>query len=672
MDTFELLPSLAQGELAETSAPELVSAVFRSRASGTLWMETEESAEIRCFFRAGDMCGTGIFKDFQTLAHVLLAHDWVAALDIESTREEAASSGRRHGEVLVERGFLTHDQLRTALGAQHTANLARLLSLNRGRYDWRGWEPPPAWAVEVVVDPVACVVDALELEQHAPRRRRVLEWMGDQAARLSLDWPELLGRVNLGPVDRRAAALLALPRTLEEFVEASRLPQTRAEALMVALLLAGGVEPQPRMSAPPPSRTRFEPAGIDPQPEPVLEPLPEAEIQPEVAAPQEAEPGVEPLDADRLQPAQGRRAVVNEDEALARLDSLSLDDLAAAPAAAPAVPAEDEPLEIDHARRGASAGGHTAKITRDEPTLDLELEGDPGEQRSRDAEVKKKLVARGLRNLGSAPRAQQDGAIVEELPEQGQIDESQLSPQEQQLVDEVRSRLRLAPGQNAYARLGVSPAAPAEHVKSAYLTLAKRFHPDRAAGALAGLAPQLQSLFSMLKDAHDSLSSPAARARYDEKLKAGGSGQPASRKEDAGLALKMGDVLLKKRDFEAAITKLRRAVDLEPNGDSLAALAWALVLDPKATPSAKEEAAGLINRALRAPGATARTFYVAGVLWRTKDPDSAVEAFRKALELDASHSDAALELRLIEQRRGKQGKSGGGVLSGLLFGKRKG
>jgi hypothetical protein len=39
--------------------------------------------------------------------------------------------------------------------------------------------------------------------------------------------------------------------------------------------------------------------------------------------------------------------------------------------------------------------------------------------------------------------------------------------------------------------------------------------------------------------------------------------------------------------------------------------------------------------------------------------------------MDAKHPDAALELRLIEQRRGKQAKTSGGVLSGLLFGKRK-
>jgi predicted TPR repeat methyltransferase len=91
--------------------------------------------------------------------------------------------------------------------------------------------------------------------------------------------------------------------------------------------------------------------------------------------------------------------------------------------------------------------------------------------------------------------------------------------------------------------------------------------------------------------------------------------------------------------------------------------------DPKH--ATKEEAASLINRALRAPGATARTFYVAGVVWRTKDPESAVDAFRKALELEPGHADASLELRLLESRR-KGGKpAGGGVLSGLLFGKRK-
>ena len=734
MDTFELLPSLAQGELSETSTPELVSAVFRSRASGTLWMEPEEGNEIRCFFRAGDMCGTASFKGFQTLAHVLLANDWVDALDIDSSREEAAANAQRHGEVLIAKGLLTPDQLRTALGAQHTANLKTLLALTTGKYDWRGWEPPPPWAREVTVDPVSCVIDALEQEHFEPRRRKVLDWLGHNAARLSLDWPELQARVDLGPVERRAAALLALPRNLEEFVHASRLPQTRAEALLVALLLAGGVEPQPRSasSAPPPQPRVSQPARApqprapEPEPEPIepeavvepehleaelapepaheplLDPLPEPlgdpeplgepepidELRPEElhTMPQPPPASSDPFAEAELQPPRAitdelpaigqRRATVDEDEALKRLDSLSLDDMAPS---TPAPPPAEEPLEIDHRPRSASkAGGSTGSMNRDEVTFDHPLETEAPPPPSTD-DLRKKLRARGMRNLGTmTPPSELEGAQpVQSQRAAAPIDTSQLSPEDQRFVDEVRSRLRAAPKQDAYGRLGLSSGVTQDQIKAAYLAAAKRFHPDRASSSptMTPLTGEVQTLFALLKDAFDAIATPELRAKYDAAMKSVPGGIPGakagSRKEEAAIAVKMGEVLLKKRDFEGALNKLRRAVDLDATGDALAALAWALVADPKGTPQSKEEAASLINRALRAPGATARTYYVAGVLWRTKDPDSAADAFRKALEMDPNHSDASLELRLLEQRRGKQQKTGGGVLSGLLFGKRK-
>jgi curved DNA-binding protein CbpA len=649
VDTFELLPSLAQGELSETGAPELVAAVFRSRASGTLWLETEEGKEIRAFFRAGDMCGSAYFDGFRSLAHVLLENDWVDALDIDSSRTQADASKKRHGEVLVAKGLLTLEQLHGALAEQHRANLATLLGLTAGRYDWRGTEPPPAWAREVVVDPVGALIDAFEQEKHAPRRKRVLQWLGNHAARLSPDWPELQGRVTLGPLDHRAAALLALPRRLRDFVQSSRLSQTRAEALLVALLLAGAAEPQPGDAVEPAAaRTKAPRAKAAAAPVPdempfapdaILEPFPEAESQP-------PEPALDLADAL----SEPSSPPFDEQEALARLDSLSLDDVVP-------VAAADEPLEIDLPPRHAAAGTTTGEVSDDRRDL------------------RKKMMARGQRNLGalpSPPRKNIEGAQAVE-PAVHDIDKTELSHEDRSLVDEVRSRARLVATQNAYAVLGVSPATPQDGIKSAYLRLAKRFHPDKASDpSLAGLLPELQALFSALKEAWDCVSTPALRAKYDANLKAGPvASKGTSKREEATLALKMGEVLLKKRDFEAALNKLRRSVDLDPNADAMAALAWALVSDPKASEQAKEEAASLINRALRAPGATARTYYVAGVLWRTKDPDSAVDAFRKALEIEPQHSDAALELRLIEQRRGKRQKAGGGVLSGLLFGKRK-
>jgi curved DNA-binding protein CbpA len=740
VDTFELLPTLAQGELSETSAPELVAAAFRSRASGTLWVETPGKVELRVYFRAGDMCGAAHSEAFHTLAHVLLANDWVSALEIDSTRDEAVSERKRHGEVLVAKGLLTPEQLRAALRAQHSSNLNTLLAQGAGSYDWRGWEPPPIWAREVA-DPGMCFVTALESEKHEKRRRKVLDWLGLHSARLSPDWPELQQRLALEAAEEKAAGLLKLPRKLSELVQASKLSQARAEALLVTLLLTGAVEPQPEeapvrappplpaLTPPPPLAPRMTPtsqprvpppatsprvtpanvapAGIRPSPPPpappprvtpssvapaakpgrltaddlldmVLEPLPEEAplLRPMPARaleddlltplPTQAgefpEPTLQASEHDLLPPLEldttprGNAREARQDQAMAQLDALLQDDTAT----------DEPPLEIDTNRSPVAHGG----------SFDAQGEA---QQDSSAKELRKKLLARGLRNLGGSPGA--SGERVEEpvlpsAPAQPQA-AKKMTDEERRFADDATDRLRRAPAQTAYARLGVSPNASQEAIKAAYLSAAKLFHPDRASGGLASMQGDLQQLFGFLKEAYESLSVKEVRERYDLAQRTGtsssGNGpRRSSQKDEAILAVKMGEVLLKKRDFEAAIAKLRRAVELDASGDALAALAWALVADPKATPATKEEAATLINKALRAEGVTGRTFYVAGVLWRTKDPDSAMDAFRKALELEPKNADAALELRLIEQRRGKQQKAGGGVLSGLLFGKRKG
>jgi tetratricopeptide (TPR) repeat protein len=480
-----------------------------------------------------------------------------------------------------------------------------------------------------------------------------------------MDWPDLETRITLADADRKATALLSLPRQLAEFVRASQLEPGRAEALLVALLLAGAVEPQPGVkaqpvaapSAPPPAARQPAPPKPAAPPKATAPPKPTA---PAKAAPKPAPPPAAPprpavaQDGDfDLQPAPpSRQKRMEEREAIERLDALSLDDV-------PPVPQkqEEEALELD---RPAAA----------KPS--------PGAEDDRAREMRKKMLARGLRNLGGLTREERENsvAVTPKYPAPAPRGaaaprEGEMSAEEQRYADDVRSRLRLAPGQNAYARLGVDATSSSEKIRNAYLEAAKLFHPDRAAGpALSALQPELQTLFALLKEAYEEIATPDARKKYEAALKH--RSPEGVRKEEAGIALKMGEVLLKKRDFAEALIKLRRSVELDPTGDALAALAWGLVADPKSSAALKEEAAGLINKALRAPGVTARTYYVAGVLWRTKDPESAVDAFRKALEMDPKHQDAALEIRLIEQRRNKPpARKSGGVLSGLLFGKRK-
>jgi DnaJ-domain-containing protein 1 len=652
VDTSDLLPTLAAGDLSQTSGAELVAAIFRSRASGTLSLEGAAGADIRVFFRAGDMCGCALFSGFRTLAQVLLEQDWVGALEIDATWAESEAKGRRHGEVLVEKGLLTPDQLNLALGMQHRQNLAALLALTSGRYEWRGWEPPPPWTKEIHADPVGVIVDAFRSERLLARRAAILSWLGELPARLSVDWQGLSSRIILSPEDRKATALLARPRTLPQFIAASGLPREHAEALLVTLMLAGCAEPQ-EGSAPPPQEEEL----------PELDVLDEPEPEPE--------------------PARSPPRRMAEAEALERLEQLELDP---EPGTAET---EDEPLELATGKgrrdqspgRGAARDSDPGLATEKVSTTRSAAEGmeervvESRAESSDDesaAARRRRMRARGMRNLGQgvpeSPREDRPVEIEVDPPAAGADQDP--GPEDQRFIDEVRSRLRLAARQTAYEVLSVEPTSSTDKIRAAYLDLVKRFHPDRAAvPCLSSVVDDLRGLFDAIKEAYELVSSTSARQQYDDQLKH----PKGPEKGNAKTLVKMGEVLLKKRDFPGAIQKLRQAVEADANGDTLAALAWGLLNDPAASNLHKEESAVLIQKALRSPGLTARTYYVAGVVWRTKDPESSIEAFKKALELDPHHPDAALELRLLEMRQSKSGKkAGGGVLAGLLFGKRKG
>ena len=657
MDTYELLPSLAQGDLRETSAAELVAAVFRARASGTLSLEGNDTGAVRTFFRAGDMCGTGRFAGFHTLAHVLLANDWVDAVAIDESREESARTGKRHGEVLVANSLLTPDQLRTALLSQHRQNLGVLLALAGGSYEWLGSEPPPSWAREVSVDPIAAIADAMATPPLVARRRKILEWVGAQVLRLSVEWPELEPRSALRNDDKRALATLAAPRPFSDFVRSSGLPADRAEALAATLLLCGGLdagEPtseHPSRATPPHTTTHA--AGP---------------MELELELPEQAEPLQ--LDLDESPTARFEAPPERQEDVIRDFEEITESAVQIRTPMSSAV-TRTEPSMTPIATPPPVAVIPTPVPTASEP---IDVPPDPqAEERAR--ELRRKMRERGMRNLGVAPhhREIEGGTRIPTPLHTPSVNPHAMDAATRSFIDEVRMRAARLDRCNAYERLGISPSATQEHIRQAYITAAKRFHPDRISSnaALAGVLPQLQALFSGLKEAHDHICTPEARKAYDIRIRGGAGGKSESRKEEANMALKMGEVLFKKRDFEAAIVKLRKAVELDPTGDALAALAWALTNDPKSSAAAKEEALALIPRALRAEGVTARAYYVAGVLYRIKDPSGSADAFRKALELDPSHSDASLELRLLEMRGGKHTTpKGSGVLSGL-FGKRK-
>lgn len=128
-----------------------------------------------------------------------------------------------------------------------------------------------------------------------------------------------------------------------------------------------------------------------------------------------------------------------------------------------------------------------------------------------------------------------------------------------------------------YDALGISTDADSTIVKHHYFSLAKMFHPDRHHRESAATLKRIQSAFTVLAHAHETLKSPESREAYNAKMykeieareKRRAAGQPDldpnDKKGEEGLNnFEEGLNMIAEEEFEAASAYLARAVHYSP------------------------------------------------------------------------------------------------------------
>ena len=238
---------------------------------------------------------------------------------------------------------------------------------------------------------------------------------------------------------------------------------------------------------------------------------------------------------------------------------------------------------------------------------------------------------------------------------------------ELQLAAQIDLRFEQLKKKDHFATLSVAPNATKEQVKSAFLTLAKTFHPDRLPPSLPHFASKMSAVFESIREAYEALHDETKKTAYlaaQAQAKLGPQGQSARELAAASDLMKMAEVYFKKRDYKQAEDSFAKAHALDKGASSLAAQAWCIYMDP----SRKAEAVNaktMMQKALGLDQSCDRAHYQLGVIARVEgDMERAERHFREAVRVNPRHLEANQELRLIDMRKKKAGdgaaKKGGG------------
>jgi curved DNA-binding protein CbpA len=220
--------------------------------------------------------------------------------------------------------------------------------------------------------------------------------------------------------------------------------------------------------------------------------------------------------------------------------------------------------------------------------------------------------------------------------------------------EEARQRLESMEDENYFQMLGVATSVGADEVRQAFLSLAARWHPDRAPPNITALRDLHERIFAYLSEAQDTLSRDEVRGRYFAAVQEGG-GTPNSQRRigaliEAATDAQKAEVCMKRREYAEAERLSRRALKVAPDDpNALTVLASALAEIRADGPH--DEAIKLLQHAVEISPKHDRAHVLLAMLYRRiGNSVRALDHFRLAAAANPRNVDATREVRLAEMR----------------------
>jgi hypothetical protein len=247
------------GDLARTPLAAVLLEALARRATGVLEVD-DGGGRARLWLEEGRAVGAQVVAGFRPLGLALLQAGRIDVEALSRSLSIMSATGRAQGEVLVELGCVSRDEVARALAEQQAGYLARVIAIDAGAFRFDAGARVPPWTRGSGLPPLRALVDALARPGAQALVDEALRKTARDGVRLAAGRAAAEDGFGWTAPERALLDRLEPAASLETCLAAPGLEPRRARAALAALLLLGLAVPDadgpPRAAAPPEARAR--------------------------------------------------------------------------------------------------------------------------------------------------------------------------------------------------------------------------------------------------------------------------------------------------------------------------------------------------------------------------------------------------------------------------------
>jgi hypothetical protein len=149
-----------QGTLKTMSLTDLLQFLAAGRKSGTLRFDRDNISK-QVYFENGLIVGSKSNDPREYLGQLLLHYGKVDEAQLQAAREAQRTSGAKLGEVLVQQGFMTEDEVLDILKTRTLDAIYDLFVWNEGEFEFYDDEPLPEDLILIEVEPTTVIMEGI-------------------------------------------------------------------------------------------------------------------------------------------------------------------------------------------------------------------------------------------------------------------------------------------------------------------------------------------------------------------------------------------------------------------------------------------------------------------------------------------------------------------------------